>query len=181
MKNLTDLLSTVVGKDWDTARQTVTKRDICLVCEANLTACNLYTEYRTCAECRFHYSMTARERIKSLADPSTFKEMNRSLMSLDPLSFSSRTSYKQLLFRDQNRTGLTEAIVTGVCSIGGSPTILAILDFGFMGGTMGCVVGEKVALAMEQAAKRKLPIITVVTPCQQEQLPRGSHATCASM
>jgi acetyl-CoA carboxylase carboxyl transferase subunit beta len=107
--------------------------------------------------------MTARERIESLADPESFKETNRSLISLDPLSFSSRGSYKQRIFRDQRRTGLTEAVVTGACTIGGSPAMLIVLDFGFMGGTMGCVVGEKVALALEQAVKGKLPAIAVVT------------------
>ena len=107
--------------------------------------------------------MTARERIDSLVDPSSFREINRSITSLDPLSFSSRIGYRQRIFRDQRRTGLTEAVVTGTCSIGGSPAMLIVLDFGFMGGTMGCVVGEKVALALEQAAKRELPAIAIVT------------------
>ena len=107
--------------------------------------------------------MTARERIDSLIDPSSFREINRSITSLDPLSFSSRIGYRQRIFRDQRRTGLTEAVVTGTCSIGGSPAMLIVLDFGFMGGTMGCVVGEKVALALEQAAKRELPAIAIVT------------------
>ena len=107
--------------------------------------------------------MTARERIDSLIDPSSFREINRSITSLDPLSFSSRIGYRQRIFRDQRRTGLTEAVVTGACSIGGSPAMLIVLDFGFIGGTMGCVVGEKVALALEQAAKRELPAIAIVT------------------
>jgi acetyl-CoA carboxylase carboxyl transferase subunit beta len=105
--------------------------------------------------------MTARDRINSLADPGTFREINRSVTSLDPLSFSS--SYRQRLFQDQRRTGLTEAAVTGTCAIGGSEAVLIVLDFGFMGGSMGCVVGEKVALALEHAAKRKRPAVAVVT------------------
>ena len=107
--------------------------------------------------------MTARERIDSLVDPDSFREINRSIISLDPLSFASRESYTRRLFSDQRRTGLTEAVVTGTCTIGGSPTMLIVLDFGFMGGTMGCVVGEKVALALERAVKRKLPAIAIVT------------------
>ena len=124
---------------------------------------DLYARLRVCPICRFHYSMTARERINSLADTESFREINRSVSSLDPLSFSSRGSYKQRIFRDQRRTGLTEAVVTGRCSISGSPVMLIALDFGFMGGTMGCVVGEKIALALEQAAKRNLPVVAVIT------------------
>ena len=139
------------------------ERESCLVCSTNLLESDLYARNRICPVCNFHYSMTARERIDSLADPGTFRERNRRVSSLDPLSFSAKVSYKQRLFLDQRRTGLSEAVVTGTCSIGGSPAVLAVLDFGFMGGSMGCVVGEKVALAMERAAKRRLPFVTVVT------------------
>ena len=141
----------------------VPDRDSCLVCDADLTGSEIYSHYRVCPRCRFHYSMSARERIASLADPESFEEINRSIVSFDPLSFSSRESYTRRLFRDQRRTGLTEAIITGTCTIGGSPVMLIVLDFGFMGGTMGCVVGEKVALALERAVKRELPAIAVVT------------------
>ena len=162
VRNLTDLLSSVVRRGRSEER-VVETRKTCLVCDASLVDSQLYTQYRVCHVCRFHYSMTARERIDALADPGTFRETNRSLISLDPLSFSSRVSYKQRIFRDQRRTGLTEAAVTGTCSIGGSPAVLITLDFGFMGGTVGCVVGEKVALALELAVKKKLPAIAIVT------------------
>jgi acetyl-CoA carboxylase carboxyl transferase subunit beta len=162
VRNLTDRFSSVVRRSRDDEEE-VTTRDTCLVCDAGLTDSRLYADFRVCHLCRFHYSMTARERIGSLADPGSFRETNRSIISLDPLSFSSRVSYKQRLFRDQRRTGLTEAVVTGTCTVGGSPVVLVVLDFGFMGGTMGCVVGEKVALALEHSAKRKLPTIAVVT------------------
>ena len=85
--------------------------------------------------------MTARERVESLADLGTFKESNRWLTSIDPLSFKTRTSYKKSLFDDQARTGLTEAVITGSCTIDGLSCILIALDFGFMGGSMGSVVG----------------------------------------
>jgi acetyl-CoA carboxylase carboxyl transferase subunit beta len=122
-----------------------------------------YARYRVCHLCGFHYSISARERIDSLIDTDTFHEINRSVTSTDPLSFSSKGSYKQRIFNDQKRTGLTEAVVTGTCDIGGYPAMLIVLDFGFMGGTMGCVVGEKVALAFEHAGKKKLPIIAIIT------------------
>ncbi len=138
-------------------------RDSCLVCGTSFAGSDPYARYRVCHSCRFHYALTARERIKTLADPGTFRETNRSLISLDPLSFSTRPSYKSRLFSDQRRTGLTEAAVTGSCSIGGSPVVLFVLDFGFMGGSMGSVVGEKVALALELAAKKRVPAVAVVT------------------
>lgn len=155
------MLSSVV-KRTDGAEEVV-QREFCLVCDASLVDSELYERYNVCPRCRFHYSVSARERIDSLADLGSFKEINRTVTSLDPLSFSSRTSYKQSVFRDQKRTGLTEAAVTGTCTIGGTPAVLVVLDFGFMGGTMGCVVGEKVALALEYATRRKQPAVAVVT------------------
>ena len=162
VRNLVDRLSSVTRRGSGEVEEPP-PREACFVCDARLPGSDLYARYRVCHVCHFHYSMTARERIDSLVDPSTFREINRSITSLDPLSFSSRIGYRQRIFRDQRRTGLTEAVVTGTCSIGGSPAMLIVLDFGFMGGTMGCVVGEKVALAMEQAAKRGLPAIAIVT------------------
>ena len=162
VRNLTDLLSHVVRRGRGET-ESPTPRERCFVCGAGLLDSDIYAHYRVCPRCRFHHSMTARERIDSLADPGTFREINRNVVSLDPLSFSTRVPYRQRLFRDQRRTGLTEAAVTGTCSIGGSPAMLIVLDFGFMGGSMGCVVGEKVALALERAAKERLPAVAVVT------------------
>ncbi|MCX8213981.1 MAG: acetyl-CoA carboxylase carboxyl transferase subunit beta, partial [SAR202 cluster bacterium] len=162
VRNLAERLGSVVRKAQpDEGGQAA--RDTCLVCQASLTDSEFFAQNRVCPVCHFHYSMNARERIDSLVDPGTFHETNRNVTSVDPLSFSSRISYKQRLFRDQRRTGLTEAVVTGTGTIGGSPVVLIVLDFGFMGGSMGCVVGEKVALAMEHAAKRKNPVVAVVT------------------
>ena len=162
VRNLAGLIGLVVRRGNREPPRTIS-RDTCLVCGAGLVGSDLYTRYRVCPTCRFHYSMTARERIDSLVDAGTFRETNRSVTSIDPLSFSSRVPYRQKVLRDQQRTGLTEAVVTGTCSIGGTPTVLVVMDFGFMGGSMGCVVGEKLALAMEHAAKRRLPVVAVVT------------------
>ena len=157
---ITNLLSSMVGR----VDQTVhLLREVCLVCGANLKDSPLYARYRVCHICRFHYTLTARDRIKSLVDAGTFREINRSLTSIDPLSFSSRVPYRRRLFRDQRRTGMTEAVVSGTCAIGGTPAVVIVLDFGFMGGSMGSVVGEKVALALEHGRKRRLPVVAVVT------------------
>ena len=138
-------------------------RDRCLVCEEDIAGSELYTEWRICPYCRFHYTLTARERIELLVDEGSFKETRRNLVSLDPLSFSSRTSYRKNLSQDQTRTGLTDAVITGQCTIGDQKVKLIVLDFGFMGGSMGSVVGEKVALAFEAAAKQERPVVAIIT------------------
>ena len=155
------LSNTIRGKDPHSIELIV--REECFLCESTLTDSDMYQKYKVCHTCRFHYSMTARERVESLADLGTFKENNRWLTSIDPLSFKTRTSYKKSLFDDQARTGLTEAVITGSCTIDGLSCILIALDFGFMGGSMGSVVGEKISLAFENAAKRKIPVITIIT------------------
>ena len=155
------LSNTIRGKDPHSIELIV--REECFLCESTLTDSDMYQKYKVCHTCRFHYSMTARERVESLADLGTFKESNRWLTSIDPLSFKTRTSYKKSIFDDQARTGLTEAVITGSCTIDGLSCILIALDFGFMGGSMGSVVGEKISLAFENAAKRKIPVITIIT------------------
>ena len=135
----------------------------CLYCEADLSSSELYQRYRLCPECKFHYVLPAYERIDLLADEGSFIEINHSLASMDPLSFSGEASYKKRVFDAQKRTGLPEAVVTGVCQIEGILTVIAVLDFGFLGGSMGCVVGEKVALAFEHALKKRLPMVAVIS------------------
>ena len=92
-----------------------------------------------------------------LADPGSFRENHRSIVFLDPATTEPRPR------RETRRTGLTEAAVTGRCSIGGTPVVLIVLDFRFVGGTIGAVVGEKVSLAFELATRRKIPVVAVVT------------------
>ena len=116
-----------------------------------------------CPECRFHYSISARDRIRLLADPKSFREKFRGVVSLDPLLFNSRDTYRNSIFNAQVRTGLTEAAIVGQCRIEGISTVLVALDFSFMGGSMGLVVGEKVALACELARKKDLPLVALVT------------------
>ncbi len=164
-RNLANLLSYFSRREGSNPKEqgATEARERCLACDSYIADEALYIEYRVCPKCRFHYTLTARERIDLLADEGTFKETSRSITSLDPLSFSSRIPYKERLTRDRRRTGLTEAVVTGTCNIGGIPTVLIAMDFGFMGGSMGSVVGEKIALALELAAKKKLPVVSVVT------------------
>ena len=137
--------------------------DRCLYCEELISDSQSYLTFRVCPFCRFHYTITARERIDLMADRGTFKETHKYLSSVAPLSFARRGRFGELMAQDQNRTGLTEAAVTGRCKIDGEDVMLIVLDFTFMGGTMGSVVGEKVASALEMASKGGIPAVAVVS------------------
>jgi len=138
-------------------------RASCLMCGGKLRDNEIYQRYLVCPHCNFHYNLSARQRVESLADAGSFQETNRWIQSIDPLSFSPRVSYRVRLLADQQRTGLAEAAVTGTCTIGGTEAVLIVLDFGFLGGSMGLVVGEKVALALELAARKKIPAVAMIT------------------
>ena len=162
-RGLADLLSSFIRKSGEEQAKSEPETKSCLSCGTDLSDSQAYERYRVCHNCGFHSNIPARERIAHLADQGTFKELNRSLISLDPLSFSGGSSYRKKLFEAQRMTGLTEAVVTGMCEIKGSPAVVVVLDFGFLGGSMGCVVGEKVTLAFETAIKKKMPLVAIVT------------------
>jgi acetyl-CoA carboxylase carboxyl transferase beta subunit/acetyl-CoA carboxylase carboxyl transferase alpha subunit len=138
-------------------------RASCLMCGGKLRDNEIYRQSLVCPHCNFHYNLSARQRVATLTDSGSFEETNRWIQSIDPLSFSPRVSYRVRLLADQQRTGLAEAAVTGTCTIGGTESVLIVLDFGFLGGSMGLVVGEKVALALELAARKKMPAVAVIT------------------
>jgi acetyl-CoA carboxylase carboxyl transferase subunit beta len=164
LRNLGNLLVHLFGRNGDLDRiYLASVHDRCLFCEEEISETAAYQTYRVCPYCRFHYTLSARQRIELLADKRSFKESHKYLNSVAPISFSQRGSYRNLLSQDQNRTGLTEATVTGSCRIGGIRAMMVVLDFGFMGGSMGSVVGEKIALGLETAAQRDLPLVALVT------------------
>jgi acyl-CoA carboxylase subunit beta len=138
-------------------------RQNCLSCGADLSESTKYRRLRVCPTCGYHYTISARRRIAAVADEGSFKETSKWIQSLDPLEFSPRISYRVRLLQDQTRTGLSEAAVTGTCSIGGTPVVIIVLDSSFLGGSMGVVVGEKVTLALELAARKKMPCVAMVT------------------
>ena len=163
VKGISELLSAVFSRERHASGEGLLAQERCLVCNSDLEGQELYQLFSVCPECRFHYSITARHRVQLLVDPKSFKEKYRNISSLDPLSFKGKVPYRKRLFRDQRRTGLTEAAVVGECRIDGVKVIMVLLDFSFMGGSIGCVVGEKVALAFELAVDKKLPIVAVIS------------------
>jgi len=164
LRNLANFLVHLFNRDGEIERSYLSVvHDRCLFCEEPISDSPSYLTYRVCPFCRFHYTVTARERIELLVDKETFRENYKYVKTVEPLSFSRRNRYRKFLEQDQNRTGLTEAAVAGKCRIGDVETMLIVLDFGFMGGTMGSVVGEKVSMAFENAARRGIPAVAVVS------------------
>jgi len=115
----------------------------------------------TCHKCNFHFRITSREYIDILIDRGTFKEMDKKMRSVDVLNFVDTRPYKDRLKEAMKNTGLNEAIVTGTGKMNGISVVIGVMDFRFIGGSMGSVVGEKVARAIEKSLKTKNPLIIV--------------------
>ncbi|OGX41415.1 MAG: acetyl-CoA carboxylase subunit beta [Omnitrophica WOR_2 bacterium RIFCSPHIGHO2_02_FULL_68_15] len=116
---------------------------------------------KVCPKCQYHFSLSAPERIQQLLDPGTFKELDADLRSVDPLGFKGPKTYKEKLRLDQAATGLSEAAVTGEGRINGARLVFGVTDSRFIMGSMGSVVGEKIARAVERALRAKLPLVIV--------------------
>jgi len=114
-----------------------------------------------CNHCGFHFRIPSEEYIHLLLDPNSFKETENDLEPVDFLNFKDSKRYEDRLKAAQKKTGLKDAIRTGTANIKGIPVMFGVMDFGFIGGSMGSVVGEKVARAIDQARGRKVPLILV--------------------
>jgi acetyl-CoA carboxylase carboxyl transferase subunit beta len=116
---------------------------------------------KVCPKCNYHFRISARERLKLLADEGSFTEFDVDLLSGNPLDFKDTISYKDRIKENQKKSGLKEAVISGEAIIKGCPVSLVVMDFSFMGGSMGSVVGEKVSRAAERALGKKQPLVTV--------------------
>ncbi len=114
-----------------------------------------------CPKCNYHFRISALERIKYIVDEGTFVELDPDLVTTDPLKFKDTITYKDRIEENRKKTGLKEAAIYGDATINQRSVVLAILDFSFMGGSMGSVVGEKIKRAAERALELKVPLITV--------------------
>ncbi len=119
---------------------------------------DLRARFNVCPHCEFHYPLSAPERIRLLTDGRSFEERDKGMRAGDPLSFE---GYAERLETARKKTGLDDAVVNGVGRIGGRPVALAVMDFRFIGGSMGSVVGERVARTIELAHAEELPLVTV--------------------
>jgi acetyl-CoA carboxylase carboxyl transferase subunit beta len=122
---------------------------------------DLIANASVCASCGHHTRIDSDERIQLLADPGSFKSLDSDLSPTDPLAFKDRRSYADRIRDSQQATGLRDAVVTGLCRLEGMPLALGVMDFRFMGGSMGSVVGEKLTRLIEEATARRHPLLIV--------------------
>jgi acetyl-CoA carboxylase carboxyl transferase subunit beta len=112
-----------------------------------------------CPKCNYHFRIPAMERIKSVADDGTFQEFGEDVESVDMLGFTDTKKYTDRLKEARKKTSRKEAVITGTAKINGIDVVLAVLDFEFLGGSMGCAVGEKVTAAAETALAQSRPLL----------------------
>lgn len=133
----------------------------CPSCGEILYKKELVRSLSVCPKCTYHFRIGARDYLDILADEGTFIEMNPGLVSSDPLDFKDSKRYRDRIREAQKKTGMNSAVMTGTASLSGRRVAVAILDFSFMGGSMGSVVGEKIARVADHAVEHGLPLIVL--------------------
>ncbi|HVU68086.1 MAG TPA: acetyl-CoA carboxylase, carboxyltransferase subunit beta [Ktedonobacteraceae bacterium] len=136
----------------------------CPKCKEILLAREWEKNQKVCARCNYHFKLTAQERIKLLVDPDSFVEIDAGMVSADPLGFVKRArdevqTYPDKLREEIKKSGLKEAVISGHATIEGHPLALAVMDFRFLGASMGSVVGEKIARAVELGLEKRIPVL----------------------
>jgi len=144
------------------------KRDIphglfqkCPGCSEVVPEIELAQNQRVCPRCDYHFAQSAKERIDNLLDPESFVEMDAGLKSIDTLRFQGMATYKDRLKNYQERTGLTDAVISGYGMLDGYKVAVAVMDFGFLAATMGSVVGERITRAIEYGTAERSAVIII--------------------
>jgi acetyl-CoA carboxylase carboxyl transferase subunit beta len=132
----------------------------CPECNRILFSREVIRNLSVCPECGYHFRIGARMRIEITVDPESFEEMFEGLLTADPLSFVDSKPYGQRVEEARRKSGNNEAVTVGRAQIAGHPVVMSVMDFDFMGGSMGSVVGEKVTLAIEEAIDRSVPVVS---------------------
>ena len=135
----------------------------CYKCGQAIYAKDLEANLKVCPKCNYHFKLTSAERIKQLTDNGSFKEINPALTSKNFLNFTDTKNYTQRIEEAILKSGLKDAIATGTAKIDKIECALGAMDFSFMGGSMGSVVGEKFTRLIELAVERKIPVIVIST------------------
>jgi acetyl-CoA carboxylase carboxyl transferase subunit beta len=133
----------------------------CDHCKESIYKQELERNASVCPRCQHHFRMGARPRIDLLVDPGSFEERNADVRSLDPLHFKDQKNYPDRIKAAKKATGMEDAVVAGMGTVGGHRVSLSSLEFAFMGGSMGSVVGEKVTRAIEDAIAERTPFIAI--------------------
>ena len=144
------------------------KRDIphglfqkCPGCSEVVPEIELAQNQRVCPRCDYHFAQSAKERIDNLLDPESFVEMDAGLKSVDTLRFQGMATYKDRLKNYQQRTGLTDAVISGYGMLDGYKVAIAVMDFGFLAATMGSVVGERITRTIEYGTAERSAVIII--------------------
>jgi acetyl-CoA carboxylase carboxyl transferase subunit beta len=135
----------------------------CPVCKSHYREDELRAVLRVCTVCGHHFPVGAEERVEQLADPGSFRRLADDLRSADPLAFTDLRPYTERLSEAEVATGLGDALIAGTTTIGGLPCVVCTMDFAFMGGSMGSVVGEVFTRASDVAAERGIPLVSVTS------------------
>lgn len=133
----------------------------CDACGAMTYTKDLKSNQMVCLECDHHMRIYSDERIRQLIDPGTWSAIDEELVACDPLQFHDRKAYSDRIHDYQQKTGLRDAVQTGVGQLDGLPVALGVMDFQFMGGSMGSVVGEKLTRMIERATREHLSLVIV--------------------
>nr|HET6905300.1 acetyl-CoA carboxylase, carboxyltransferase subunit beta [Ktedonobacteraceae bacterium] len=134
----------------------------CPQCKEILCERDYQRNLKVCPRCNYHFKLTAYERIDLLVDPGSFVEMEADIVSVDPLHFSSQSQiYAEKLEHERKKVALNEAVVIGHALIDNRPLSLAVMDFRFIGGSMGAGVGEKITRAIEIGIERRIPVLII--------------------
>lgn len=116
---------------------------------------------KVCAKCNYHFRMNFKERISLLCDQDSFKEFNIDIKAIDFLNFCDKKKYSERIKENQKKSGLNDAVLTGEATINKMPVMFICMDFSFMGGSMGSVVGEKIVRAINLAIQKKMPVLAI--------------------
>lgn len=133
----------------------------CEGCKQILWKKDLEANLQCCPKCNFHFKMSARARLEMLFDGGEYLEHDARLASTDPLGFKDTKSYRDRLRKAERETGLKDALITGEGALEGKPAIICAMEFQFVGGSMGAVVGEKITRAIDRCIERKFPLVIV--------------------
>ena len=135
----------------------------CPTCATMLFDKELDENLKVCMKCSHHFPIGSRERIHSMVETCTFEEMDATMSSVDMLHFKGASTYASKLEAYKKNTTLKDAVVTGLCKIGDQRVALGVMDFNFLGGSMGSVVGEKLTRLIERGTEKGLPVIIIST------------------
>ncbi len=140
----------------------------CPKCKEILYTRDWQKNLKICSRCAYHFKLNAYERIDLLVDPASFVEIDATMLPEDPLHFvvhppntPKTLDYADKLVEERKKTAQNEAVISGCATIEGKPLAIAVMDFHFMGGSMGSVVGERITRAIEAAIKRRIPVLII--------------------